>query len=254
MRNSMQLLKNALRIALLISLSVWLTSCGGDSGNFGGDDDPIANQTGKPDIKFEVVQFLLSGDEVGTTQDINLSPGFGIPKGAILIRSGTWNGFPSGEANANGSIGFTDGTNQFGTAWQYDPEITPDQKTFSVQWEGTISNRQQSTINWESYKIKESGGFATDKVVIEVVDTDDNPSEHQYEAIMIVIGGDDVESVAVFSHDDLGTGTSPVSVSVGFEPDLFIGSTSHHSTIFDPNGNAPNVSALKSTLLDIPGQ
>lgn len=201
-----------------------------DDGN-GGNGGGITN-AGAVDVRFETVRFKLSNTSIPGTQSVNLSPGFGIPKGIIMIQTSDRFG-GTGYNNSSFCIGFSDGINEVCVHAQHDSEATPGQKCFRTMWNGQCSVRVQSTTNDGVVNAVSVNSFNTDQVVLSIDDGRLNGEE--FECILIAIGGDDVDSVIAGFHDDLGTTSIGVPVPIGHASDMIFTLTDHDSS-FDFKG------------------
>jgi hypothetical protein len=184
------------------------------------------------DILFEIVIFRLNDPSIDGV-DLAVPHNLGVvPHGVIILRGGTNNALvnkPHG--NGNMSVGFVDRNyNMWCVNMMLDAD-PGDQDTVRSQVDRMVSRRVQSAGNdgiKDQYKINPKTGFTATHINIQS-DLVDTPmyGGGPYWCAMIVIGGDNIESLVV-GHTSLGTGTAPVPVSIGRRPHLVFKSTIHH--------------------------
>lgn len=168
------------------------------------------------DVRFEVVRVSLP---ISGTVDATIA-GFGTPKAAIFIASNA-NTNDSLSGQARFSLGFTDGTRQWCVA-SFDSNGLGTSQATRSQKNNRIAMLLSGSLG-ASLIAYDFDSWVTDGVRIGIAE---GSSSSQRLCTVILIGGADVDQVYVGAHDDLGTGTSEVSVTApGFEPDVLFLST-----------------------------
>jgi hypothetical protein len=176
------------------------------------------------DVKVQATTFSVR--TTSGTQDVTIS-GFGTPKAAIFIMSnGITDDTPVG-VNGVYSVGFTDGTRQVAMAYRdIGGAATPDTSRAQRDNAVILFPGNSGTSSTSAHYGFDS--WITDGVRI----TASDPLGSGRVVTCILIGGDDVADAYVNIKDDLGTGTSAVSVEdAGFEPDLMFATCTGSPTI-----------------------
>ena len=199
-----------------------------------------------PDVRIEAKEFDLSIGAVDTTQDFTFT-NVGQVKGVIIIRANTrssggedqWLRPPydnTDNITPYGSSGFTVGfADASGNQWCWESQIDseldggtqPNQVCQGSQIAHACIRRTQGGLAQNEgvrgeWALDDTNFFGNNRVTIKVTEQPDLPTPEEWNVVVIAFGGDDIDEIIVGNHA-LGTGTAQQQVTVGHEPDLFIG-------------------------------
>ena len=151
---------------------------------------------------------------------VELEPGFGTPKAAIIIyteNNAATDSFDTTLQYKNFGVGFTDGTNKGLSSFIFrDNRAASDTR---VQHSTTRFITAGTTDGTTTHYRVDTVGFVQDKINLTFANSTPQADGH-LEAILWVISGDDVSAAVGFSTYSVTNGTSRAYSGLSFAPDL----------------------------------
>ena len=176
------------------------------------------------------------------TVSVELEPGFGTPKAAIIIyteNNAATDSFDTTLEYKNFGVGFTDGTNKNLVNFTFrDNQGASDTR---VSHSGTRFISCSSTDAVTTFYRVDTVTFAADKINLTFADSNPQTNGH-LEALFWVISGDDVSAAVGFSSYNTTAGLSRTYSQLAFAPDLVFISGGYNSL----NQSVANSDALIS--------
>ncbi len=155
-----------------------------------------------------------------TTVSVELEPGFGTPKAAMVIyaeNNANTDSFDTSLAYKNFGIGFSDGTNEMCVNITLrDAQGTSD--TQRSHYSTRFINAVISSLGTVYYRV-DTVTFAQDKINLTFANSTPQTDGH-LEALFWVISGDDVSAAVGYSSYSSTDGTSRVYSGLSFQPDI----------------------------------
>ena len=163
---------------------------------------------------------FYSTEADNTTVSVELEPGFGIPKAAIIIyaeNNAATDSFDTTLQYKNFGVGFTDGTNKNVITFTFrDNQGASDTQVghFNSRFISAVTSDRGTT----HYRV-DTLSFVQDKINLTFANSTPQTNGH-LEALFWVISGDDVSAAVGVSSYSATTGTSRVYSQLAFAPDL----------------------------------
>ena len=162
---------------------------------------------------------FYSTEADNATVSVELEPGFGTPKAAIVIyaeNNAATDSFDTTLEYKNFGVGFSDGTNRSNINFTFrDNQGASDTR---VGHSSTRFINAGDTVGTQFYRV-DAVSFVQDKINLTFTNATPQTNGH-LEALFWVITGDDVSAAVGFSSYSSTTGTSRVYSQLAFAPDL----------------------------------
>lgn len=177
---------------------------------------------------------FYSTEANNATVSVELEPGFGTPKAAIIIyteNNAATNSFDTALEFKNFGVGFTDGTNKNLINFTFRDNVGASETQVSHSNTKFITAVTSDRLTTH-YRV-DTVGFVQDKINLTFATATPQTNGH-LEALLWVISGDDVSAAVGVSSYNTTSGTSRVYSQLAFAPDLvFIsgGLTSLNQTV-----------------------